>query len=132
MLTGCIKGISYLIHKDDGFIKEEFATSSDGYLEIIKEGYESEVGVDVSSFQGDINWYSVKEAGIDFAIIRVGFRDGNTGVLYEDPLAYKNLENAKNAGLKVGMYFYSSAINEEELKEEVDFVLQMANEYKVD
>ena len=62
-------------------------------------------GVDVSYFQNDINWKKVKAAGIDFAIIRVGYRGYGDGTLMVDPKFKKNLVNAKAAGVDVGVYF---------------------------
>ena len=87
---------------------------------------ESYLGVDVSSFQKDVDWEKVKEAGFRFAMIRVGFRGyGQTGNLNEDKYAKQNYENATAAGLEAGVYFFSQAISVEEAVEEAEFVLQL-------
>jgi len=87
---------------------------------------ESYLGVDVSSYQKDVDWEKVKEAGFTFAILRVGFRGyGQSGVLCEDKYAKQNYEKATAAGLKVGVYFFSQAISPEEAVEEAEFVLQL-------
>ena len=87
-------------------------------------------GVDVSSHQKDIDWTKVKAAGIDFAIIRVGFRGYGTGAILIDDYFTKNIEGALAAGLKVGVYFFSQAINEAEAIEEADFVIEQLKKYK--
>lgn len=90
-------------------------------------------GIDVSSFQGDIDWNAVADDGIDFAIIRVGLRGyGTSGNIYEDDNARRNLKNAAAAGLNVGVYFYSQAISTEEALEEAEFVLDIIKDYKID
>ncbi len=85
-------------------------------------------GVDVSSYQGDIDWAAVKASGIDFAIIRLGYRGYESGKLVEDPYAKKNLDGAAAAGLKVGAYFFSQALNEKEVDEEFAFMLDILGE----
>ena len=74
-------------------------------------------GVDVSKWQGKINWKSVKNAGIDFAIIRIGFR-GEDGVIYKDDYADYNIQQADKAGLLIGVYFFSTAKTTAEATEE--------------
>lgn len=89
-------------------------------------------GIDVSAFQGDIDWEAVAADGIDFAIIRVGLRGyGSSGNIYEDDNARKNLRNAAAAGLNVGVYFYSQAISTEEALEEAEFVLDIIKDYEI-
>ncbi|MGN0132685.1 MAG: glycoside hydrolase family 3 N-terminal domain-containing protein [Lachnospiraceae bacterium] len=87
-------------------------------------GYTSRLGIDVSKFQGDIDWEKVKAQGIEFAFIRVGNRGyGQEGTLNADPKYRQNIEGAKAAGIDVGVYFYSQAVNEEEAVEEAEFLL---------
>lgn len=94
---------------------------------------ESILGIDVSEFQGQIDWQQVANAGVEFAIIRVGGRGyGAAGGLYEDDLARANYEGARAAGLKVGAYFFSQAINVEEAREEANFVLGKISDWKLD
>lgn len=82
-----------------------------------------EVGIDVSVYQGKINWAKVKAAGIDFAIIRLGFRGYETGNIKLDANFEDNLKGAQKRGIKCGVYFYSVAVNQAEAVEEADFVL---------
>lgn len=100
---------------------------SDGMFKTYDEpGYTSRVGVDVSKFQGDIDWQKVKEQGIQFAFIRVGNRGyGSEGTLNTDGKYRQNLEGAKAAGIETGVYFYSQAVNEQEAVEEAEYLLQL-------
>jgi len=82
-------------------------------------------GVDVSYHQGEIDWQKVKADGYDFAIIRVAYRGyGKTGSLNMDSKFYTYMEQAQEAGLDVGVYLFSQAINVEEALEEAEFVIQ--------
>ena len=81
------------------------------------------VGIDVSFYNGNINWTAVKNAGVDFVIIRIGFRGWGSGAVYQDTCFLQNLRGAKEAGLKVGAYFYSTAINKVEAIEEASICL---------
>lgn len=98
---------------------------SDGIFKTYDEpGYTSRVGVDVSKFQGDIDWQKVKDAGIEFAFIRVGNRGyGSEGTLNADGKYRQNIEGAKAAGIPAGVYFYSQAVNEQEAVEEAEYLL---------
>ena len=85
-------------------------------------------GIDVSEFQGEtIDWQQVKAAGIDFAILRLGFRGMTEGGLNVDATFEENYQGATAAGLKVGVYFFSQAITQEEAQEEAQFVLGTLN-----
>lgn len=89
-------------------------------------GYTSRVGVDVSKFQGDIDWQKVKEQGIEFAFVRVGNRGyGKEGTLNTDGRYRQNIDGAKAAGIPTGVYFYSQAVNEQEAVEEAEYLLQL-------
>lgn len=92
----------------------------------------SELGIDVSYYQGDIDWQQVKDAGITFAFIRVGGRGYGEGELYADVCAQKNYEGAKAAGIKVGAYFFSQAINEAEAQEEAWYALELISTWELD
>lgn len=86
-------------------------------------------GIDVSVFQGNIDWGEVAADGIDFAILRIGYRGyGSKGIMGIDDNFYKNYDGAVNAGLKVGVYFYSQAMNAEEAREEARYVLSALGE----
>lgn len=93
----------------------------------------SKEGVDVSSYNGEIDWEAVKESGVDFAMIRIGGRGyGDEGVLYPDDMAINNLTQAKEAGIDVGVYFFSQAISAEEAAEEADYVNELLGDIKLD
>lgn len=95
--------------------------------------YDCLLGVDVSVFQGEIDWEAVKAQGISFAIIRAGFRGyGEAGTLNEDEYFRQNIEGAKKAGLMVGVYFFSQAITTEEAVEEADYVLSLIDGCSLD
>lgn len=90
-------------------------------------------GIDISSYSGDINWEKVKNSGVDFVIIRIGGRGyGKEGTLYTDDKALEYIEGAHNAGLKVGGYFFSQAINVEEAVEEADYVKSILGDIKLE
>ena len=91
------------------------------------------LGVDVSEFQENIDWTQVKAAGVEFVMIRVGFRGyGDSGVMRWDDQAQSHYEGAKAAGLKVGAYFFSQAITPEEAVEEAEFLLRAVGSWDVD
>jgi len=92
----------------------------------------SMVGVDVSKFQGNIDWEKVKNDGIEFAILRLGLRGYGSGELVTDEKFYANLEGAQSVGLPVGAYFFSAAVNEEEAVEEADYVAQVLSGYQLE
>lgn len=92
---------------------------------------ESIMGIDVSKYQAKIDWDKVKEAGVEYAIIRLGFRGMNEGTLEIDPMYLKHMDGAKNAGIPVGVYFFSQAITVEEAIEEANMVLEYIDEYDI-
>jgi GH25 family lysozyme M1 (1,4-beta-N-acetylmuramidase) len=89
------------------------------------------LGIDVSRFQGLIDWNQVAASGIQFAMIRVGSRTSGTGILSEDVYARYNLQEANRVGIKVGVYFYSTAVTDAEALEEANFVLNIISKYKI-
>jgi len=109
-----------------------------GYLDGKKitysdDNYESEMGIDVSYHQGDIDWGQVKAAGIDFVYIRCGYRGyAAEGTLNEDPKFEEYYEGAKKNGLKVGVYFFSQAVNEKEAEEEAEYTAKLLKGKKLD
>ena len=111
-----------LVIKENGF---RYLTDDDGNVI-------SRMGVDVSYYNnsnGAIDWAKVKKAGIDFAIVRIGYRGISQGTVDGDSYAKTNIQEAAAAGLDVGVYFYTQAITEEEAIEEADFVLKKIAEY---
>lgn len=88
-------------------------------------------GIDVSAHQGKINWAQVAASGVDFAMIRVGFRGQTSGGIYEDAYFKTNVAGAAANGIKVGIYFYSTAINENEALEEAVWVVKKISTYRI-
>ncbi|MCI8386001.1 MAG: Lyzozyme M1 (1,4-beta-N-acetylmuramidase) [Acutalibacter sp.] len=93
-------------------------------------GGEAKVGINVNSKAGDIDWQQVKN-NVDFAMIRVGHRENVKGRLIPDTQFEKNMQGASEAGLPVGVYFYSKAVSEAEAKEEANFVIEQIRPYSV-
>lgn len=91
----------------------------------------STLGVDVSGHQGEIDWATVRAAGVDFALIRCGFRGYGSGQLAVDPYFDKNIQGALAAGIEVGVYFYSQAINVAEAIEEAQMTLALIGDSPV-
>ncbi len=99
-----------------------------------ENGVTSRIGIDVSEFQGeDIDWKQVRESGIEFVIIRLGYRAyGETGELVLDDMFDRNMQGALDAGRDVGVYFFSQAITPGEAVEEAEFVLEHVRGYEID
>lgn len=109
----------------------DFQFTRHNYLKL--QNVPSSPGVDVSAYQGEIDWEKVKNSGIEFAMIRLGYRGyGKAGKLVEDAQAKRNLEGAKAAGLKIGAYFFSQALNIQETDEEIQFILDMLADVELD
>lgn len=92
------------------------------------------LGIDVSDHQGDIDWQQVAEAGVDFAMIRIGYRGygKGTGNIVADSHARANYQGAKENGIRVGVYFFSQAISPVEVMEEARFVLDAIRDWEID
>ena len=96
-------------------------------------GYTIRQGTDVSQWQGNINWQGFKNMGTEFAIIRLGYRGySKDGVVYLDDNFHQNIQNAINAGIPVGVYFYSQATSEAEARTEAQFCIDNLKGYKID
>ena len=102
-----------------------------GFKRYKSEDTLASVGVDVSSHQQEIDWQRVAESGIQFVILRVGYRGYTEGTIQEDAYFEQNLEGAIDAGLDVGVYFFSQAIDEQEAREEARFVLDRISGYQL-
>lgn len=89
------------------------------------------MGIDVSKWNGAIDWNAVKNAGVSYVIIRCGYRGSTTGALIEDPTFRTNIQGASSAGLKVGIYFFTQAVNEVEAVEEASMVAGLINGYQI-
>lgn len=107
-------------------------TREGDFLTYNGDGYRSSQGIDVSSNQDVIDWDAVKAAGVDFAIVRVGYRTYGSGVIKADELFYWNLKEAKRAGLRTGVYFFTQAVDRKEAEEEAQFVLDTVASFDLD
>lgn len=105
---------------DDTEIRQTSGVSKTGVL-----------GIDVSKWQKEIDWDKVKNEGVDFAIIRCGYRGSVTGSLVEDPYFEQNIKGARAAGIKVGVYFFTQAVNEVEAVEEASMVISLLRDYEL-
>lgn len=94
---------------------------------------ESVLGVDVSAYQPEVDWQQVKAAGVEFVMLRAGFRGyGSTGNMKQDAAVLSHYNGAKQAGLKVGVYFFSQAISVAEAIEEAEFLLEIIGDFQLD
>ena len=113
--------------------KEDTAVNEEADLEKGKTDNSSydlaggSIGIDVSKYQKEIDWKRVKAAGIDYAIIRAGYRGSSTGVLVKDPYFDRNFALAREAGIKTGLYFFTQAVTVEEAAEEAMAVASLAS-----
>ena len=127
--VGAFRYNGYWVELLDGVPLNEYERAEFGWngdvLDYTGAGYDVLHGVDVSRYQGEIDWNRVRDAGIEFAIVRVGGRLINSGGLYEDRLYRENIEGAVEAGLDVGVYFFSQAVSAEEGLEEAEYVLSL-------
>jgi GH25 family lysozyme M1 (1,4-beta-N-acetylmuramidase) len=112
------------------YTAEDLVLSEDGFMELL--GGPSVIGIDVSYYQKDIDWIQVRDAGIEFVIVRLGYRGYESGSLFADEKVYQNLYGAKEAGLRVGAYFYSQAITPQEAAEEAAFALEILDGFRLD
>lgn len=133
MLSLCI-GLPYGLFRFFNRFKpidEQAFVFQDGIMSYQDPDVHTMTGIDVSSYQGKIDWKAVKEDGIEFVMIRCGFRDALTGELFDDPMFEENVEGALKQGLQVGVYFFSAACNQEELFEEANFVIDRIKPYAI-
>lgn len=104
---------------------EEYLQNQDGHYKYEDEKYKSKLGIDVSSHQKNIDWKKVKEDGVEFAILRLGYRGyGESGKIVIDSSFEQNYKKAREQGIEIGVYFFSQAISIDEVKEEADFVMK--------
>lgn len=124
-----LEGVPVCTYKE-----ENFRTDSKGLKYYYENGeLASYTGIDVSSFNGYIDFDAVKNYGIDFVIVRLGGRGyGEEGVVFEDDYALRNLSEARKAGLMVGAYFFSQAVSAEEAVEEANFCLNLLDGFYLD
>ncbi len=101
-------------------------------LEADASGEPIQLGIDVSKWQKDIDWELVAAEGVDFAIIRCGYRGSSSGYLVEDPYFARNIKGATEAGIKVGVYFFTQAVTPVEAVEEASMVISLLGDYALD
>ena len=89
------------------------------------------MGIDISKHNGNIDWNAVKNSGVQYVILRCGYRGSASGVLVEDQKFKSNIQGATAAGLKVGIYFFSQAVNEVEAVEEASMTLSLIKKYRI-
>ena len=111
--------------------RSAFTVDGRGRLTYEKDGKRAKTGVDVSIYQGEVDWPAVAADGIDFAILRVGYRGYTEGGLFPDQTFAQNLRGALDAGLEVGVYFFSQAITPEEAEEEAEYILEALGGEKI-
>ena len=112
----------------NGWTQADFSRDEQGWL----RGADALTGVDVSAHQGEIDWQKVADSGVDFAIIRAGYRGyGQEGKLLQDENFEQNIRGALNAGLDVGVYFFSQATNVWEVEEEAQQLLKALEGYPI-
>lgn len=92
---------------------------------------DSTVGIQVNSQKGEIDWTQVAQSGVDFAMVRVGWRQYDSGRIMLDETFEANIQGATAAGLPVGVYFFSKAITDAEAEEEATFVLEQIRDYQI-
>ena len=109
----------------------DFSAGADGSVTYTGTAYRALQGIDVSTFQQDIDWQRVAASGVQFAILRAGYRGYTEGSIQEDSYFEQNLAGAIDAGLDVGVYFFSQAINEAEAVEEAQFCMDLLQDYSI-
>ena len=136
-----IEDISLLIKTED---EVDAGAEDSGVQDALADADKSEIkkwqkgtgktrtGIDVSKWQGEIDWDKVKNAGVEFAIIRAGYRGSVTGAIVEDPYFQANMKGTAASGIPVGVYFFTQAVNEVEAVEEASAVLKLVTQYELD
>ena len=113
------------------FTEEEFSTDEEGLPVYNGDKYDTRLGIDVSFYQGVIDWEAVAADGIEFAMIRCGYRGSETGEMVVDEQFENNIQGALDAGLDVGVYFFSQSTGAIEAAEEANFVLNLIDGYNI-
>ncbi len=114
------------------YIEDQFVMNEDDILEYMADGEVlSKKGIDVSRYQGEIDWEKVAGDGVEYAFIRLGIRGATEGKLMLDETYEDNMEGALENGVNVGVYFFTQALNKEEAVEEAEFVLENLEDYDV-
>lgn len=118
--------------KKHDLLPENFVENDKGEMQYVENGVvTSHKGIDVSKYQGDIDWKAVKEDGVEYAFVRLGLRGYESGKLVLDEYFDKNMRGANEADVAAGVYFFTQAVTVEEAKEEAAYVLENISEYDV-
>lgn len=129
-----IDGYTYYFNKDGEYVTGEQIIQGARYV-FDNEGRlntsSGVLGIDVSKWNGSIDWNEVRNSGVSYVIIRCGYRGSSTGALIKDPMFETNIKGAISAGLKVGIYFFSQATDEVEAVEEASMVLSLIGGYNI-
>ncbi len=110
--------------------KQKLNSFSDVYEKYKKDN--NHIGIDVSKYQGNIDFNKVKESGCEFVIIRLGYQKGINGELVLDNYFKSNIENATKAGLKIGVYIYTYAKDKNDAINQAKWAIQNVGNYKLD
>lgn len=113
-------------------LDENFQKTEEGLMQYVENGtVTSHKGIDVSKYQGKINWNAVRDEGIEYAFIRLGLRGYESGKLVLDEFYDANMKGANEAGVGAGVYFFTQAVTVEEAQEEAAFVIEHLAGYDV-
>ena len=127
-----INGNTYYYDKNGNYVTGEQVIQGAKYSfngEGVLSSSSGVMGIDVSKWNGSINWAQVRNSGVKFVIIRCGYRGSSAGALIEDPKFRANIQGATAAGLKVGVYFFTQAVNEVEAVEEASMAISLVRGY---
>lgn len=119
--------------KKHSYVYDNFKQLENGQIEYVDDTdvVLSKKGIDVSKYQGDINWEKVAKDGVGYAFIRAGVRGSTEGKVMKDENFTDNIEGAIDNGIEAGVYFFTQAVTEEEAIEEAEFVLDMIKPYDI-
>ncbi len=113
-------------------LDENFQKTEEGLMQYVENGtVVSHKGIDVSKYQGDIDWNAVREEGIEYAFVRLGLRGYESGKIVLDDFYDANMKGANEAGVRAGVYFFTQAVTVEEAQEEAAFVIEHLAGYDV-
>lgn len=133
-ISSCSNNEITSVNYSSGIVLEDtyWKTDDKGFMNYNKKGYSSSVGIDISQWVEDIDFTAVKKYGIEYVILRLGYRGYTEGGLFLDENFEKYIKEAQKAGLKVGVYFVTQAISEDEAAEEAEYVLKYISGHKIE
>lgn len=131
--SGNVESVSFTLHVKEKVNNSSIQPSYINFSDVVKnyKNASTKIGVDISKWQGDIDYERLKNAGVEFVIIRVGTGLGFQEPSIEDPYFRQNIERAKKVGMQVGIYYYSYATTIEEAKEQAHWVMDIIGEYEI-